>query len=103
MNEITGFWPKLKAWVAEKRTNLDNMLVKLGKVKAALLIVAAWAVYFLVGRFVIGLSAKVVAAVSKAALSVVPALVLAVPYLVLLALILVTAAFVVDVVLKKKA
>ena len=103
MNEVIGLWPKLKAWVSGKRTQLNNLMVKLGKIKTAVALVAAWVVYFLVGRVAIGLSAKVVAVVSKAALSLIPTAVLAVPYLVLLALVLITSAFVVDVVLKKKA
>jgi len=99
--EVKGFLPVLKSKIKSWRLALDAEMVKLGKAKTSAILVAGWLVYFLVGRFVIGFSAKVVAAITKVVLSVIPAAVLAIPYLVLLAIILVTVAFVVDILLKK--
>jgi len=92
--EVKGFWPTC-------RGKIDAAMVKLGTVKTAILLVAIWAVYFLIGRWAIGASAKAVAAITGALLKLVPILVLSIPYLVLAVLITVTVLFVIDIVKKK--
>lgn len=103
LSEVKGLGPKAKAWLSGLRTKADALMVKFGVVKTASVLVLAWAVYFLVGRFVIGTATDVVAFVSKLVLGVIPVAIHAVPYLVVLALGLATLLFIIDVVLKKKA